>query len=158
MTRKCATPPMTCPECGYIARLGELKAEPTGRRSFKCPGCGCKLVPDSAVLPLIYPAAPAGAFALCWAAGLRGAWLAVATLASAPAVWWLMAVMLLANFPPHLVVRVPVRRAVRPHRSFGRLPEDPPITLGLSAPPPSPHAHPDGQNDRDARGNGTDGA
>lgn len=141
MTRKCATPPMTCPDCGYIARMGELKPQPNGGRSFRCPGCGCELVPDSALVPLVYPAAPVGAFGLCWAMGLRDGWLALAVLAATPVVWWLMGVVVTANFPPRLVRP----REPRPVPSYNPILGPRPVTLGLLD--PTPHRSPEPTND-----------
>ncbi len=136
MTGKRATPPMTCPECGYIATPAELRDRLRARRSFRCPGCGRELLPDSIVGMLVSLAAPGVAFALWWAAGLRGGWLALATVAAAPIAWWLMGVLLTIGWPPHLTPPRqpgPIRYIPGYHPTFGPRP----IALGLSDPPPA---------------------
>ncbi len=85
-----STPPALRPMLPGGGGNQPLRKPPRGvgrpRRSFRCPGCGCKLVPDSAVGPLAFPAAPVAAFAFCWRTlELRGIWLALATIAATPA-------------------------------------------------------------------------
>ncbi|MGH7112615.1 MAG: hypothetical protein ACREFK_19600 [Stellaceae bacterium] len=122
---------MTCPACGYFAPLAVLRARPV-----TCPACGRRLNATAAWGPLIFTAPPAVAFLLCWQAGLRGAWLVAAGVAATAPAYWMISVLLIALWPPHLLVREPRHRAAP--TASGPWPYEPVITLGLSAPPPEP--------------------
>lgn len=129
--RVAKAPPMTCPACGYIARLELLRARP-----LKCPGCGRRLRSEALWGPLIFPAAPTAAFLFCWQAGLTGTWLAVGTVAATYPAFWLAALLLMALWPPRLLLWEPRPRVIP--TASGPWPYAPVITLGLSGPPPAP--------------------
>ncbi|MGH9527626.1 MAG: hypothetical protein ACRD2F_13190, partial [Terriglobales bacterium] len=56
-------------------------------------------------------------------------------MAALPAAWWVSAVLFLALWPPHLLLRESHPAATA---ASGPWPYAPVITLGLSAPPPAP--------------------
>ena len=148
-----------CPNCGAPVAWRFIRP----RRPFPCPHCGTGLYTPPAHDNIPAAASVVLAVVASLGFGLRGLPALLATVAFFfPSAF----VVALAHrlMPPRLrqaanvAAEVPNRRRGRQGRpfGFGTRSEDPPITLGLSAPPPSAHVPPGGQEDSDARGTGTD--